>query len=206
LRINPDTIPANSDIIPTYWILRNYGSNAQFSAPAQVWMTLPGGVPADLPQGAGTLYKRTPQGEGFTWQNVDQADQMPAGNNVSAGFTTTTQVRSSGQYYIGLPAWYPLGKTTEVAKDVSLASTTAETTLNIPSVSVFPNPASTETAIQINVETDEPCTIRVYDEQGRAIQIRQFVRSATLQPLSAGQYVYRVQNGHFMKIGKIVVH
>jgi hypothetical protein len=56
-------------------------------------------------------------------------------------------------------------------------------------------------------DRQELCTFRLFNEKGQ--QVRKVVMNGTgtlsLDNLPAGMYAYRVENGQFMRLGKLVV-
>lgn len=50
LSVSPDTVPNVAHSKSTdYWILQNYGTNATFTAPSEIWFSKIGTMPADIP-------------------------------------------------------------------------------------------------------------------------------------------------------------
>ncbi len=104
LSVSPDTIPGIVHSKSTdYWILQNYGTNANFTAPAEIWFSKIGAMPADLPASACKLWRRGPVAFGPVWQNLDAADVLREGPDASLGFTSANQLKSAGQFWLELP-------------------------------------------------------------------------------------------------------
>jgi photosystem II stability/assembly factor-like uncharacterized protein len=200
LSVPPDTLPNVTYKQSTdYWILHNYGMNANFTAPVEIWFNRLGVMPADISASSCKLWRREPVGHGPVWQNIDSADQLKEGPNASLGFLSANQVTKAGQFWLELPGVLESRQVLEDRAILSLVET--------PDFRVFPNPVAESGTLQLRAVAQEDCTFRLFDAKGQQVRVLRFTGSATLSMtgLSPGVYAYRVQGARFMRFGKVVV-
>lgn len=203
LSVSPDTLPGTThSSLTDYWILQNFGSNANFTAPSQIWFSKIGAMPADLPASACKLWKRGALAFGPGWQSIDAADKLNEGPNASLGFTSNNQLKSAGQYWLELPGLV------ETRPETGLADRFAEP--QEPGVSelrVFPNPLTESGTLHLSASRPGPCSFRLFDAKGNQIRMLKFDSSATLSVsgLAAGVYAYRIESEDRMVFGQLVV-
>jgi hypothetical protein len=198
LSVPPDTLPNTTySQSSDYWILQNYGNNATFVAPSEVWLNGVGAMPADLSAGACKLWSRGPVAHGPIWQNIDSADKLTPGAVASVGFNVSTQVKSAGQFWLELPGVY----------DLRPESSDRAAQNKQPEFSVFPNPVAEGGTLQVSSDAPGASTFRLFDSKGQQIRVLKFEGngSLTLQGLPAGVYSYRVGNELFMRFGSVVI-
>ncbi len=218
LSVPPDTIPGVVYSSSTdYWILQNYGANANFTAPADIWFSKIGAMPADLPASSCKIWRRGPVAFGPNWQNIDSADELKEGQNASLGFTSTNQLKSAGQFWLELPGLVEsrIVPATLVAGTVN--GQHPDDRQNVPStkvactgkdeMSVFPNPVAVNGTIQLSASFVGSSTFRLFDAKGNQVRKVKFEGNGTLSltGLSAGVYAYRMDNEGYMRFGQLVV-
>jgi photosystem II stability/assembly factor-like uncharacterized protein len=219
LSVPPDTIPGVVYSSSTdYWILQNYGANANFTAPSEIWFSRIGAMPADLPASACKLWRRGPVAFGPNWQNLDSADQLKEGPNAFLGFTSTNQIKSAGQFWLELPGLVEskpavpatlvagTGEGQETADRQGFPATKVAGTGN-EACSVFPNPVAENGTIRLNASFAGSSTFRLFDAKGNQVRKVKFEGSGTLSlaGLSAGVYAYRMENEGYLRFGQLVV-
>lgn len=201
LSVAPDTLPNIVHSSSTdYWILHNYGTNANFTAPAEVWFSKIGAMPADLPATSCKLWKRSsPVAFGPSWQSLDAADVLKEGPVASLGFTSSTQIKSAGQYWLELPGL--------VEARPNLADRDRNEVGAIETLQVFPNPAKANGQLQLQSNAASPCTFRLFDAKGTQQRVLKFEGSGTLSlaGLPAGVYAYRMETAESMRFGQLVI-
>ncbi|MBC7777040.1 MAG: T9SS type A sorting domain-containing protein [Phycisphaerae bacterium] len=218
LSVPPDTIPNVVHSKSTdYWILQNYGTNATFVAPAEIWFLKIGAMPADLPASACKLWKRGPVAHGPTWQNLDAADVLKEGPNALLGFTSNNQLKSAGQFWLELPglvearkvpatlaAGFANGQNLNNQQGIPAAKAAGTVTDDF---CVFPNPVAESGSLQLRSAVSGNCTFRLYDAKGNQVRVLKFEREAALSlaGLAAGAYGYRIENEGEMRFGQVVV-
>lgn len=200
LSIAPDTLPISEDqAFSDYWILQNYGANANFTAPTAALFEKIGDMPADLPAAACQLWRRDPVAHGPVWQNLDSADALKEGPNASVTFTSGNQLKSAGQFWLELPG---LLETRPSLAERSLAL--AQKGFDFK---VFPNPAPENGVLQMKASLPETCTFRLFDAKGQQVRVLRFTGEARFQlnGLAAGAYAYRLECDRYMKFGALVI-
>ena len=196
LSVSPDTVPnVSASQFSDYWILHNFGSNGTFVAPAEVRFSQTGGLPADIGNSC-KLWRRDPLAHGPLWQSLDNSDEVIPGLQSEVAFTTGNQVTQAGQFWLEVPG----------AARNAIQTRSGEQTINFE-FRVFPNPAPSRGSLQLTSDSQEPCVFRLFNEKGQQVRKTEFLAAGTLQlsDLPAGVYAYRVENGQFMRFGKLVV-
>jgi hypothetical protein len=196
LSVSPDTLPdIAANQFSDYWILHNFGSNGTFVAPAEVSFSQTGGLPADIGNSC-KLWRRDPLAHGPLWQSLDNSDAVTPGLQSEVSFTNGNQVTQAGQFWLEVPG----------AARNTIQTRSGEQTINFE-FRVFPNPASSRGSLQLTTDSQEPCVFRLFNEKGQQVRKTEFLVAGTLQlsDLPAGVYAYRVENGQFMRFGKLVV-
>jgi len=199
LWVSPDTIPAITHRNATdYWILQNYGTNATFTAPAEIWFSKLGAMPADLPAAACKLWRRNPVAHGPLWQNMDVADVLNEGPNASLGFISNNQLTSAGQFWLELPGLVEAQKPSTTSSQVLATTDTFR---------IFPNPVAEHGTLQLYGTASETSTFRLFDAKGNQVRVVKFEGNGTLslQGLPTGTYAYRIENADAMRMGQVVV-
>ena len=200
LSVAPDTLPgAVYKAAKDYWILQNYGTNANFTAPNEVWFDHIGVMPADLAASNCKLWRRDPVAHGPVWQNIDSADELNEGFNASLGFTSANQLKKAGQFWLELPG------IASARPEISARSTT-----NLSEQAdfrVFPNPVSAGGILQLSAGTTGNSVFRLFDAKGQQVRVLQFSGSAalSLSGLATGTYAYRVESERWMRFGQLVI-
>jgi hypothetical protein len=198
LRVAPDTVPGvSANQFSDYWILHNFGSNGTFAAPAEVHFGQTGGLPADIGNSC-KLWRRDALAHGPVWQYLDNSDEVTPGLQSDLTFTTGNQLTQSGQFWLEIPG---------AARESSIQTRNPDNREESFDFRVFPNPAPAQGTLQLMSDRQELCTFRLFNEKGQ--QVRKVVMNGTgtlsLDNLPAGMYAYRVENGQFMRLGKLVV-
>jgi hypothetical protein len=201
LVVAPDTLP-NSLFQSSrgYWILQNYGSNANFVAPSEIWFSGIGAMPADLPASECKLWRRGPVAHGFNWQSLDAADVLNEGPQASLGFTSNNQLKTAGQYWLELPG--------VVAAKPIFSEAPAFPMLSKAAVQrPYPNPVAEGGTLNLPVSGSGQHILRLFDAKGNQVRVFKFEENTTitLQGLSKGVYAYRLENEMEMRFGKLVV-
>lgn len=199
LNVLPDTLPDTEHTgLRRYWILQNYGTNANFVAPAQIWFTRLGDLPADLPAAECKLWRRGPVAHGPLWQVLDQADQVTAGPLAATGFTSNNQLITAGQLWLELPGFADFQETVSSRSLVPAPGADFR---------VFPSPVAEGGSLQILSSAPEQCTFRLFDAKGKQVRVLRFTGTGNLpmSGLPAGVYAYRIENGREMQMGRVVV-
>ncbi|MEY4203206.1 MAG: Secretion system C-terminal sorting domain, partial [Bacteroidota bacterium] len=164
-------------------------------APAEVSFSQTGGLPADIGNSC-KLWRRDPLAHGPLWQSLDNSDEVVPGLQSEVAFTTGNQVTQAGQFWLEVPG----------AARNTIQTRSGEQTINFE-FRVFPNPVSSRGSLQLTSDSQEPCVFRLFNEKGQQVRKTEFLAAGTLQlsDLPAGVYAYRVENGQFMRFGKLVV-
>ncbi|MDX1911892.1 MAG: LamG-like jellyroll fold domain-containing protein [Saprospiraceae bacterium] len=198
LVVSPDTLPNTVHAAAKgYWILQNYGTNATFTAPAEIWMGNIGAMPADLPAAECKLWRRGAIAHGPLWQNADAADVLQEGLNATLGFTSNNTLTTAGQFWLELPGVVAPRPNAERTEEKSAQET----------FTVFPNPAAEGALLQLSASGPGQHSFRLFDAKGVQLRVVKFEGNATL-PLSglpAGNYHYRVENERTMRFGALVI-
>ncbi|HNE29677.1 MAG TPA: T9SS type A sorting domain-containing protein, partial [Saprospiraceae bacterium] len=114
-------------------------------------------------------------------------------------FEGTPAVNRSGQYWLSTPGWY-------AAKSAEAAVARQEK--KVPdSPQIAPNPVAEGSSFTVTTGLEGTVWFRLFDEKGRAIRVEKFERQTRISTagLSAGVYVYRLENKQYMLFGKVVV-
>jgi photosystem II stability/assembly factor-like uncharacterized protein len=199
LFVAPDTLPAITHRNATdYWILQNYGMNTTFTAPAEIWFSKIGAMPADLPAAACKLWRRNPVAHGPLWQDMDVADVLNEGPSASLGFITNNQLTSAGQFWLELPGLV------EVQKPNSTSS------LDLVAADlfrIFPNPVAENGTLQLYGTASGTSTFRLFDAKGNQIRVVKFEGNGrlSLHGLPTGTYAYRIESADALLLGQVVV-
>lgn len=199
LWVSPDTVPAITHRNSTdYWILQNYGTNATFTAPAEIWFSKLGAMPADLPAAACKLWRRNPVAHGPLWQNTDVADVLNEGPNASLGFISNNQLTSAGQFWLELPGLVEVQKPSTASSQVLVMA---------DQFRIFPNPVAEQGTLQLYGTASGTNTFRLFDAKGNQVRVVKFEGNGTLslQGLPTGTYAYRIENADAMRMGQVVV-
>lgn len=203
LSIHPDTLPDTGHTnFRAYWILQNYGTNANFIAPEQIWFTRIGAMPADLPASECKLWRRGPVAHGPVWQLLDQADHLTAGPLGAVGFSSNNQLSSAGQLWLELPGF---------ADDLGLETVSTRGPAQAPEsrvdFRVFPSPVAEDGVLQVFSSEPELAVFRLFDANGKQVRVLRFSGQVSLpmSGLPAGVYAWRVENGKEMRVGRVVV-
>jgi photosystem II stability/assembly factor-like uncharacterized protein len=197
LYVSPDTLPnATYSGSTDYWIVQNYGTNTQFTAPNQIWFDRIGAMPADLSANACKLWRREPVAHGPLWQYLDTADELIEGSNASLGFTASNQLKSAGQFWLELPG----------LSELRTAGTTPALVAE-PDFRVYPSPVAEGGWVVLRAATLEKCTFHLFDLKGQQVRATTFTGSGVLNTggLSAGVYAYRIEGGGSMRFGRLVI-
>ena len=205
LSVKPDTVPGIVHSNSTdYWVLHNFGANASFSAPAEIWFSKIGSMPADLPASNCKLWRRGSVAHGPNWVNLDAADVLNEGLNASIGFTSNNQLTTAGQYWLELP-----GLVEKVIGQEGIMSEVASPKVIHPQgeLRVFPNPASEGGTLELRATVQGNCRFRLYDALGNQVRALKFEENAQLSlvGLPAGIYAYRIDNEESMQFGQLIV-
>jgi hypothetical protein len=201
LVVSPDTLPGSLfQASKGYWILQNYGSNANFVAPKEVWFSGIGAMPADLPASECKLWRRGPVAHGPNWQNLDAADVLQEGPQAKLGFTSNNQLKSAGQYWLELPGVVAPKPDSPLAPELP---SFPKSTIQLP----YPNPVAEGGMLNLPVSHASLHTLRLFDAKGNQVRVFRFEENTrvSLQDLSQGVYTYRLENGVEMRFGKLVV-
>jgi Uncharacterized protein related to plant photosystem II stability/assembly factor len=203
LVVSPDTLP-NTLFADSkhYWILENYGTNANFTPPSEIWFEKLGAMPADLPAQDCKLWRRGPVAHGPVWQWLDDADELKEGPNASLGFTKLNVLSNSGQLWLELPGWVQKKAWPEPSEDrASAVQPPADL------FAVYPNPLPQGTALRLKSDTPGTCHFRLFDAKGAPVRYAAFEGEASLSlsGLPPGQYAYRVESASSMKLGVLVL-
>lgn len=214
LSVSPDTLPNTVHSNSTdYWILQNYGTNANFTAPAEIWFSKLGAMPADLAASACKLWRRGAIAHGPLWQNLDAADELHEGPNGEIGFLSSNQIKAAGQFWLELPglveakpvpATLVAGNANE--RHGNPATKVAGTSPD--EFQVFPNPVAEGGSLHLRSATTSNCTFHLYNAKGSQVKVMKFEGNGTLslEGLPAGTYAYRIENESSMRFGQIVVN
>jgi hypothetical protein len=196
LYVSPDTLPNATTGASDYWIVQNYGSNTQFTAPNQIWFDHIGAMPADLTANACKVWRREPVAHGPLWQYLDSADELSEGPNASLGFTASNQLKSAGQFWLELPGLSELRP-----------ALTASVLVADPDFRVFPSPVAEGGWVVLRAATLDKCTFFLFDTKGQQVRATNFTGSGALNTggLAAGVYTYRIESGGYMRFGRLVV-
>ncbi len=216
LSVAPDTIPGIVHSNSTdYWILQNYGTNATFVAPSEIWFTEIGAMPADLPAASCKLWRRGQVAHGPLWQNLDAADVLNEGPNAALGFTSNNQLKAAGQFWLELPGLVELKTgSTAFTPSGNAPFTAALRGVNTPLpdgvnavLPPFPNPVAESGTLQLRSGAPGNCTFRLFDAKGNQVRVLKFEREAVLSltGLPVGAYAYRIENEGYMRFGQLVV-
>jgi photosystem II stability/assembly factor-like uncharacterized protein len=84
---------------------------------------------------------------------------------------------------------------------------TFRTRLTDAAAGINPNPAVAQSTVQVWADVEAPCTLRLFDERGRAIRIVQFEGRGTLdlRDLPSGTYPWRIESEYRIWTGKLLV-
>ena len=218
LTIAPDTIPGVIHSNSTdYWILQNYGTNATFVAPSEIWFSKIGAMPADLPASACKLWRRGPVSFGPVWQNLDAADVLNEGQKASVGFTSNNQLKAAGQFWLELPGLMEaknvpatlvagFGNGQDLSIQQGIPATKVAGTVN-DDFRIFPNPVAEDGMLQLRSASQVNCTFRLYDVKGNQVRMLKFEGNGTLSlaGFPAGAYPYRIENETAMRFGQLMI-
>jgi hypothetical protein len=201
LFVSPDTLPATvANGSTDYWILHNFGSNTNFTAPSEVWFERVGDMPADLAANACKLWRREPVAHGPLWQSLDAADVLNEGAQAGLGFTSANQLKKAGQFWLELPGLWE-------QRHVAAPRTEDEAPVENVAFQVFPNPVAAGAALQLHAEGAGAVQFRLFDSRGNQVRSLSFEERAALplETLPAGVYAYRLEGARHMWMGKVVV-
>ena len=201
LNVVPDEYPVNPAFASrSYWILNNYGQNAQFDAPTSIDFERCGDVSAADATDPSTfkMYLRPDNAFGSTWGAIN-------------GTGTAAVAGADGDVTIGqgLPssvAGYQYVLTNEGGS--SFQSTPSEVT-ELPvsdAFAIYPNPVGEGSQLTILSREQGPVSLEIYDGRGRLVTRQSFTGSLTLSvnEWESGVYLYRLQSQSKIQHGKVV--
>lgn len=200
LSVAPDTVPnVSGNQFSDYWILHNYGANATFAAPAEIWFDNLGALPLDLPNNACKLWSRGPVAEGPVWQYLNTADQVTRSLHSTAGFTKNNQLTSEAQLWLELPGYADAARP---AADRIENGAGAD-----PDMALFPNPVVAGNNLYLRADASQTFTLRLFDESGQMVKRITITGGGAFSSagLEDGIFTYRIENESFMKFGQLVV-
>lgn len=201
----PDQNPNSDAVSRAYWVVRNYGTNQNFSLLKSLRFLKIGNVPSTTTASQYKLFRRAANGEGATWTLQDVGDVRTAGVDGAITFSTGNGITSFGsQFIITRPVPAP-PDVDEPSKIRDRAA--AEFSLPPFEATVSPNPVAKNGRLQIQTDLVGEATFRLFDEKGRAVRLAKFSGSAAVEigGLPAGVYFFRIENERFMKNGRVVV-
>lgn len=195
----PDAQPDADPVSRSYWVLRNYGSNADFTPLQEMRCYHIGRALLFSKASDYKLWSRPANGEGNTWIFEDYGDRWKFGLDGSAFFNSGLQLTSFGQLVLSKP--FPNRQ--KIAEVVPFQKLTPAF-----SCRVFPNPASGRTPVQVTVDWPGESFFRLFDAQGRAIRVEKFdgETQLSLQGLDPGVYHYSVEGPAAIRFGKLVLY
>ncbi len=192
----PAIVPDSKPIAPSYWILRNYGTNKTFSAFSEIHCKHLGfihsaAVPRDY-----HLFKRSAYADLESWIFVDSCNQLVTGEFGEA-ILNEVRLASDGQLVF-----------TKTFQDTSINTFVVEDAHPVAfDVSVLPNPAGKHQQLRLACNTEETVRASLYHIQGQKIREWEFKNSLSwpIEGLPAGTYLILVETKSQMKIKRWVV-
>ncbi|TNE46856.1 MAG: T9SS type A sorting domain-containing protein [Bacteroidetes bacterium] len=191
LDMSPDHSPTSDDISRSYWVMHNFGNNSTFDELSGIRFDQIGDAPSGSTAQQYQLYARPPVADGDTWQPLATAENIVPGADGSVLFGTGNGVQEAAQFVITRP----------------MATGVQEPTLAAPIASITPNPVAANSTLTVRTELKGPAHFRLFDANGRSVQVAFFETSTAVQvgDLAPGVYFYFLENMENRQYGKLIV-
>ncbi|MFN4254504.1 MAG: LamG-like jellyroll fold domain-containing protein [Saprospiraceae bacterium] len=213
INLQPDQKPTADPASRAYWVVRNFGTNQNFTQLSKIAFGKIGNVPSTTTPAQYKLYRRAVNGEGNTWAYLDAGDIRTAGLDGKIQFTTGNGVTQFGQFVVSKPVALQAqaieNEEIENPQTLQRSPFGQHSKLETQNWEARVWPSLAQADGKLNIETDlvGQATFRLMDEKGRALRLAKFEGNTAidLNGLAPGTYFYRIENEAFMQNGKVVV-
>ncbi|TNE69572.1 MAG: T9SS type A sorting domain-containing protein [Bacteroidetes bacterium] len=199
LNLTPDATPDLDPSSRSYWVVHNYGANTGFASLREVRCYRVGRSPFLSDAAEYRLWTRDVTADGNTWTFLDNGDRRKFGLDGSVYFNDNLQVTEFGQFVLSKP--YPNAQAVPSDRDLETSEGQVHTR-------VYPNPAPADGQVRVETSQTEQCTFRLFDAQGRAVQVVPFTRQVNIQMegISPGMYSWSVEGISSIRFGKLLLY
>ena len=198
----PNTMPSTFPLSNSYWVIRNFGTNTNFTALSQLQFGNIGNVTnnqATMPANI-KLYKRNTNSDIIWGTYIESGDAVTTSTNAQVTFNSGLNLTNFGQF--------------EVAKEFTTLFQESEDHVLEPEVvdgfkpfTVYPTLLTTAAGV-LNITNllEEKSVLTILDANGNRLLYQEFFRElkTDLGHIPAGQYFYIVKNSQHLQTGKLI--
>ena len=191
-----DSLPNTNHHLGDYWIINNYGSNQSFSALTELKLSTRDNAippffnyPGDI-----TLFQRDENQHLKQWSELCRAATVNQGTDNYFTFTDSCDLMSFGQLHL-------------MAENFPVSTNKVEGN-HQNKIAIYPNPASTNTILNIDLGHANQGRLRIYQVNGKLAKdfiLNKNKDEVSLEGLNSGVYFYSVQTENLIYSGRLVI-